>query len=336
MNFNPTIAQPLAIFMALLAPAMWGSWFICLKYLKGYPIEAFYVTLFVASMVIVWGLGFALDGSALIQNIIDVWNENHTKIILTFACGILYVAGMQLSLRVYTILGLTLTQPIQSSISVVVGTIVTSLVGGIPAGLTITRIIVSAALILAALLLCFYAGNLRNKAQREQKVDTGLSKDPKEIRLAIIMMIAASLFTPAYSLGLSYGLKSITQPSGMAVMPFMAVLCTGAFVGAMLTAYLPLVIRGEQKVFFQYGWKTHSLGIIAGICHYGGNIIHTFATSHLSTVVSWPLGLTGGLWTQMWGLKFGEFKGAPKKAFWLLGIGILCYLLGSFTISNII
>ena len=55
MNFNPTIAQPMAIFMALLAPAMWGSWFICLKYLKGYPIEAFYVTLFVASMVIVWG-----------------------------------------------------------------------------------------------------------------------------------------------------------------------------------------------------------------------------------------------------------------------------------------
>ena len=336
MNFNPTIAQPLAITMALLAPAMWGSWFICLKYLKEYPIEAFYMTLFVASMVIVWGTGFILDGSSLIGNMVDVWEIDKTKIIYTFICGILYVIGMQLSLRVYSILGLTLAQPVQSSIGVVVGTIVTSVVGGIPEGFTVSRIIISAGFIISALLMCFYAGNLRNRAQKEQKVDTGLSKDPKEIKLAIIMMIVGSLFMPAYSFGLSYGLKSITQPVGMAVMPFMAVLVTGAFVGAFFTAYVPLWKRGEHKVFFNYGWKIHRLGLIAGLCHYGGNIIHTFATSHLSTVVSWPLGLTGGLWTQMWGLKFGEFKGAPKKAYWFLGVGILCYLLGSFTISNII
>lgn len=335
MNFNPQLSTSLAIFLALLAPAMWGSWFICLKYIGKYPIEAFYVTLFVTSMVIVWGVGFILDGPALIGNIREIWAQDPSRIIVTLICGVLYVTGMQISLRVMQIIGLSLSQPIQSSINVVGGTLISALIGGIPEGLTITRIISATVFLLAALLLTMKAGRLRNAAQKEKNVDTGLSKDPAAIRRAVILVAIGSAFVPAYSTGLSYGLKSVTQPNGMAVMPFMAMLCTGAFIGAMLICGTVLTVRKQWHVFWENGWKIHRLGIISGFCHYGGNIIHTFATSDLSTVVSWPLGLTAGLWTQMWGLKYGEFKGAPKSAFIFLISGILCYLVGAFIIANI-
>ncbi|HEY59147.1 MAG TPA: hypothetical protein G4N92_00440 [Anaerolineae bacterium] len=336
MNFDPTIITPVAIFMALSAPAMWGSWFVCLKFLDENPIEVFYIILFTTSMVLVWGIGLILDGPALIDNIVDVWIADPSRVYISFICGVLYVTGMQFSLRVINIIGLSLSQPIQSSINVIGGTLISALIGGIPAGISITRLGTATTFLFLAVFLSLAAGRIRNLAQEEQNIDTGLSRDSKSIKKAIVFLVIASIATPAYSTGLSYGLKSITQPNGMAVMPFMAVLCTGAFTGAIFTCCIILTIRKQWYIFFKNGWKIYKLGIISGLAHYGGNIIHTFATRNLSTVVSWPLGLTAGLWTQMWGIKFGEFRGAPKKAYIWLIMGIVCYLVGAFTIANIV
>jgi len=334
MNFDPTIPTGVAIFMGLLAASWWGTWFIALKYLDDYPIEAFYITLFVASMVIVWGAGFILDGAGLIQNMRTVWAVDPSRVYITFICGLLYVTGIQISLRVVKVIGLSVTSPIQSSINVVSGTLVTTLVGGIPDYLTVPRIVTAAIFLLVAILLTMTAGRIRNKAQLDAKVDTGLSKDPKVLIRSVFLILIGSMFIPAYSFAISYGLKSITQPNGMAVMPFMAVLCSGAFVGSLLICGSILTIKKQWHVFLEHGFKIHKLGLLSGFAHYGGNIIHTFATRNLSSVVSWPLGLSGSLWTQIWGLVYGEFKGSPVKGYILLIFGFLTYLLGVFIISS--
>jgi glucose uptake protein GlcU len=336
MNFDPTISTYIAIGMGLLAAAMWGSWFITLKYMGDYPLEAFYITLFTTSFILVWVVGFIFDGSALVQNIKVIWKSDPSRIIVTFICGMLYVTGMQFTLRVLKILGLAISQPIQSSINVIGGTAISALIGGVPENLTLTRIITSVIFLLAAVILSMTAGRIRNKAQKDGNIETGLSRDRKEISKAIIMLVIASLLVPAYSTGLSYGLKSITQPSGLAVLPFMAVLVSGATLGAYMICGTTLSVRKQWDVFSKKGFKIHRLGMIAGFAHYGGNIIHTFATRNLSSVVSWPLGITGGLWTQMWGLIFGEFEGSPKSAYFLLGGGMICYIIGAFLIANII
>ncbi len=336
MNYDPTIPTGLAVIMGLVAASMWGTWFISLKYLGKYPLEAFYITLFVTSMVLVWGVGFLLDGSALVGNMRDVWSVDPSRLIVIFICGMLYVAGMQLSLRVIKVIGLSLSQPLSASINLIGGTFLSGLVGGVPESLTVWRVAIAAAFLMAAIYFTMQAGSIRNKAQEEAQVDTGLSRDPKVIRNAIIMVVIGAAFVPAYSTGLSYGLKSITQPNGMAVMPFMAILCSGAFVSALLICGTTLTIRKQWSVFWENGFKIHKFGLLSGLAHYGGNIIHTFATRNLSSVVSWPLGITAGLWTQMWGLVYGEFKGSPKKTYFYLFLGIVCYLVGAFVISNIV
>ncbi len=336
MNFDPNISTLFAIGLGLLAASMWGSWFIALKYLGDYPIEAFYLTLFTTSLIIVWGFGLIVDGSSLIQNILDIWKTDPSRVYITFICGILYVAGMQFSLRVYRILGLAVSQPINSSINVIAGTAIAAIIGGIPENLTPIRIILSIFFLLAAVLLSMRAGRIRNKAQEAGNVNTGLSRDPQEIKKAIVLLVLSSLLVPAYTTGLSYGLQSITQPNGLAVLPFMAVLVTGAFISALVICGTTLTMRKQWKEFFRHGFSIHRLGILSGFAHYGGNIIHTFATRNLSSVVSWPLGFTSGLWTQFWGLVFGEFEGSPKNAYFLLGGGVLCYLVGALIIANII
>lgn len=333
MNFDPSIPNGVAIFMGLLAASWWGTWFIAIKYLGDYPLEAFYVTLFSGSMVLVWGVGFILDKGALLQNMRNVWQVDPSRLYITFLCGVLYVTGIQISLRVVRLIGLSITSPIQSSINVVFGTLVTALVGGVPEYLTPLRVTLAGVFLLAAVLLTMYAGRIRNRAQIKARLDTGLSKDPKVLFRSVFMLIVGSAFIPAYSFAISYGLKSITQKNGMAVMPFMAILCTGAFVGAMLTCGVILTFRRQWYVIWENGFKIHKLGLLSGGAHYGGNIIHTFATRNLSAVVSWPLGLSGSLWTQIWGLVYGEFKGAPKIGYVMLILGFLSYIIGVFIIS---
>lgn len=336
MNFDPNISTPLAIGLGLLAATMWGTWFIALKYLGEYPLAAFYITLFATSMIIVWGLGLIIEGQALFQNINQVWHSDPSRIYVTFICGMVYVAGILFSLSVYRILGLAIAQPISSSINVIGGTTIAAIIGGIPQNLTLIRIIVSILFLVVAVLLSMKAGQIRNNAQEAGNVVTGLSRDPQKIKRAIFLLIIASLLVPAYTTGLSYGLQSITQPNGLAVLPFMAILVSGAFLSAILICGIQLTVRKQWHVFISFRFSIHRLGILSGFAHYGGNILHTFATLNLSSVVSWPLGFTSGLWTQMWGLIFGEFKDSPAKAYLYLGGGVLCYLIGAMIIANII
>ncbi|MEA4812094.1 MAG: hypothetical protein VB108_05960 [Anaerolineaceae bacterium] len=336
MNFDPPILNPLAIFMCLFAAFMWGTWFISLKYLGDYPLEAYYLTLFATSFIFVWIAGFVLDGSALLQNLRQVWMDDKSRILITFLCGMLYVFGMMISVRVIKEIGLSLSQPLQASINLIVGTFLSALIGGIPAGLTVGRILVSAVFLGAAIFLTMRAGILKSRKTQEQEKNDGRDKKPVNMRRVIVMLIIGALFVPAYSTGLSYGLKSVTQAHGMAVMPFMTVLASGAFAGILMTCGTILTQKRQWHVFKEHGFEIHKLGVFSGLAHYGGNIIHTFATRNLSAAISWPLGITAGLWTQLWGLVYGEFKGAPKKAYFSLFAGILCYLIGAFVIASII
>ncbi|MBW6465178.1 MAG: hypothetical protein K0B06_01580 [Brevefilum sp.] len=336
MNFDPNIPNLIAISMGLLAAAMWGSWFIVLKHLDDYPLEAFYLTLFVVSMVVVWGAGLLLDGQNLWVNIQSVWRSDPSRITVTLVCGVFYVIGIQLSLYVMQVLGLAVTQPVQASINVVGGTALSALIGGVPMGLSVGRIITSVCFLLAAVVLSMIAGRIRHRSQKAANIVTGLSDQPQEIKRAVILLIISSLLIPAYTIGLSYGLKSTTQAQGLAPLPFMAVLCSGAFMGALIASGSILTVRKQWGVFRKNGFRTHSLGMIAGFAHYGGNIIHTYATRNLSSVVSWPLGFTAGLWTSMWGLVYGEFEGSPVRAYSFLVGGMVCYLIGALLITMLV
>jgi glucose uptake protein GlcU len=331
LNIAPDLTTGLAVSMSLTAAFMWGSWFIAIKYLDDYPLEGFYITLFAASVIFVWAVGFALDGSSLLGNMHDIWAVDPSRITVTLLCGALYVIGLQISVSVSKLIGLSLSQPIQTSMNILIGTLLSAIVGGLPPGFSALKMGLACLFLVGAVAASMLAGKLR--AQALDADDNQLQFNMQDLWKGLGLLLIASLLMPAYTLGASYGLKSITQPNGLAVMPFMALLATGAFIGSLLSSGLLLTLRKQWPLVLHAGFKRHKLGILAGLSHYGGNIIHTFATASLSTVIAWPLGMTAGLWTQLWGLVYSEFKGAPRRSYAALAAAVVCYFIGAYIIT---
>lgn len=316
-----------AILVALSAAVMWGTWFISLKHLKTYPIEAFYMVMFTFSLVFVWGVCLLLEGGAIFENIRLVGSEHPMKIIVTLIGGVLYAAGMGLSLKIMEKVGLALSQPLLQSITLVAGVIVTLFVGGRPETLTNTKIVLTVMFLLAAAILVYMADKKRGAAQDDD------TKKPAPLKTVVGLTIVSAVLTVSYDAAMSYGLETITQPVGLHVLPFMCLLCTGAFLGVLFTCGTQLWRRHQWHLIWQTPMKIHKWSLFSGFCHYGGNIIHSFATKGLSTAVAYPLGLTCGLWTQLWGLWYGEFKGAPISAYVYQFASFACYVAGAYCIT---
>jgi len=333
LNFSPELSTTIAVAMSLTAAFMWGSWLISLKYLGDYPLDGFFVTQFITSFIFVWSVGFTLDGPALLGNIRQVYATDPSRVVVTLVCGVMYVIGMRLSLFVVKTIGLSLSQPIGSSVNILGGTLVAALVGGVPARLSPLKIALVVILLVGAVTASMISGKLHTKNREQSEYKSGLNYTMKDLWRALGLALFAAAFIPAYTIGISYGLHSITQPNGLAVLPFMALLVSGAFTGAMLGSGLLLTINKQWSIIFHAPMSVHKFGIISGLFHYGGNIIHTFATASLSSVVSWPLGITASLWTQLWGLVYGELRGAPCRAYLALFLSIAFYLLGTYVIA---
>ena len=334
MDFNPDLNPGLAIFMVFLAASMWGSWFISLKYLGDYPIDGFYVTLFLTSIIFVWSVGFLLDGKALLQNMRDVYAVDPSRVYVALICGSIYVIGMRVTLHIFSTRGLTLTMPIKTSISILFTTMVAAFVGGVPDGYSLGLIFFACLILIGAVLLSMQSARLRVKGQDTAEEKNDLQFSMHDLRKSIILILLTTLISPAYTFGLSYSLKSITQPNGLAVLPYMALLSTGAFIGSMIISGGTLTLKKQWGVVFSAPFSIHKFGLISGLFHYGGNIIHTFASASLSTVIAFPLGLSAGLITQLWGIYFGEFKGSPRQAYYYLGGSIAMYILGAYIIAQ--
>lgn len=333
-NYFPQLTVGTAILLSLLATFMWGSWFVSLKFLKDFPLDGFYIILFITSFILVWSVGFILDGSSLLGNVRHVFKTDPSRVLVTIGCGIGYVFGMRISLYVMSTIGLSLSQPISASFGVITGNLASILIGGTPEGYSINRLIIACAFFIGAVISAMLAARFRTNPQEQSSDSRSLNFTMQDMWKATGWILLASAFTPVYIIGLSYGLKSVTQPGGMAVLPYMAMLVTGAFVGSMVLSGAILTYRKQWNQVWKAPFSIKKWGIISGLAHYGGNIIHTFATAYLSTAISWPLALTMGMWTQIWGIVFGEFKGSPKKVYLFLFSAIGLYILGGYIVAS--
>ncbi|MGC4105841.1 MAG: hypothetical protein QM753_05700 [Thermomicrobiales bacterium] len=145
---------------------------------------------------------------------------------------------------------------------------------------------------------------------------------------ALPLIILACVLGTTYPWALSIGLESPTQPAGLPLFPFMVLLVSGALLGTLAMSGSRLA-RNRQWPMALHPPKTILiLGIASGMCHFGGNIIHSIGTTALSASVAWPLGLSAALWTISWGLIQGEFYRAPRAAWIALATAIALYCVG--------
>jgi len=257
MNYDPQLTTSIAVIMAIFATFMWGSWFVSLKYIKEFPLDGFYITLFITSFILVWLVGFTVDGTALISNIRDVYEVDPSRVWVSLACGISYVFGMRISLLVMQTIGLSLTQPISSSINIGIGIAVSTIIGGVPENYSFPHLITAVVFFIGAVFLAMMAARYRVNPKETSGKFAVVNFTMNDMWKAIGLILLASLISPAYTFGLSYGLKSVTQSNGLSVLPYMSLLVTGALIGSLIISGGTLTVRKQWMIVFKAPFSIH-------------------------------------------------------------------------------
>lgn len=326
------MTQEVAILGGLFNAFLWGSWTVLIKKLGNYPMDAFFLGIYISAFVFVWTFVLVALGEALFQELAQVWREKPAIIIAALLAGGIFVSGVRITLTVFAAVGLSVTAPIQTFMSLILGTSLAALAGGTPAALVPLDLTVACLLLFAAAMVTVRARIVRDRSLFEaapsQLRDAAGETSKRLIAKNMALVGLASAIITAYPLGLAYSLRTPSNDDGLTPLACMAVFVTGSLAGALLTSGAALTIRRQWSQLLRAGWAKHRYSLIAALAHYGGNIINAYATGALTAAVSWPIGTTSQLWTYLWGLATGEFKGAPRRSFLLLAAGGALYLAG--------
>lgn len=245
--------------------------------------------------------------------------------LLALVCGAGFAIGMQIQLYVVSKMGLIYATSVVSTSSIILGTILSSLLGGIPEDTSFGKILLGAMILLIATLVCQWAD--REKS-RYQKVSAKVIRNNSR-KYLFILVIYLLAFSQSYTIGMSLCVHTDLRPHGLPGPVAVGMLSIGAAVATILVCTLMLVkdkklyllCRPEDPICLLYA-------IVGGICCLGGDLLHNIASPVVSMAIAWPLSNLSGVWQYFWGILTGEFKDSGRKAKVLLSLGIFLFLLG--------
>lgn len=308
---------------------LWGSWFQTVKHIKNFPVDAFITLMYAISVPIVWISIFIGNGTMIPEGVFTEIRSNVVLAIGVMVCGFVFGIAMQMHLTIVKKVGLILSTSVSATCAILGGTIVSILFAGVPQGVSIAILIIASLLLICATFTCQYAGYRHDKAS--MKIEHTSSRIQDILMLAFINLVLMS----SYPLANSLGLRTELNPNAFSSLTCMGLVVIGAFLGALSVTIYKMHQRPIQlfrKVEVSYK-KLFILAGIAALCHFGGNILHAIFAPVLSITIATAMGNSYHVWSYVWGLVYGEFKGASLKTYGILGSGVLMFLAGVLLLS---
>ena len=321
------LSQSTALIILLFVTFLWGSWFQVVKHTGDYPIYALLSWLYVFSIFIVWGAIALLHKQMVPDGIFYEIGSDIPRTLFILLCGAMYAVGMQLQLTVVGRVGLILSSSITSTCSILSGILMTAFLGGIPEGSSLAAILCAAVFLILGTIVCQVSGKMRTKDQggQEEQKEKVHGKD------IALLVFSSGVLAPFYSIASSVGLKTQLRPDGFSSFTCMGILCIGALIGTSIFTACRLTKDKKWNIFLRPGVgmkKILLMAFIAAFCHFGGNVFHAIAAPVVSVVIATGIGYSFGMWSYFWGICYGEFKGAKKRTYAVLALGILLFLSG--------
>lgn len=329
----PGLTSSFALAIIIFVTILWGSWFQVVKHTGDYPIYAFLSWLYAFSIVIVWGSILFLQDTMVPGGVFAEIAGDWGRAGIVFVCGAMYAIGMQLQLTVVGRIGLILSTSISATSTILTGTVISAVFGGLPDGFSFPLILFAAFLLILATIVCQYSGVLRDR-------DKGLiSKGGRTVisrKDLYTLLFACIALSPFFSVATAVGLRSDLRPDGFSSLTSMGILVLGAFTGTSVFTAVRLTKDRKWPVFLHPGKGMRvilPMALVAALCHFGGNVLHAIAAPVVSIVVAVPLGYSFSMWSYVWGLLYGEFKGATAKTYTVLASGIALFIAGAAVLS---
>lgn len=329
MNLSTQSATLLVLFVTFL----WGSWFQSVKHTGNYPIVGFISWMYTFSLPVVWVPLLLLQRTMVPGGVMQEIRTHGPLAFIILVCGMVFAVAMQLHLTVVGRIGLILSTSVSATCCILCGTLVSAFLGGIPAGASFAMILAASLLLILATITCQCAGVLRDRDAQKKSQES-----PSKSRLhdILLLIFINSVLMSSYPLATSLGIRSPLNPNGMSSLTCMGILVIGAFLGSVLfTAFT--MTRNRQWASFWHPNKPFRLillmALIAACCHFGGNVLHAIAAPVISVTIATAMGNSYHVWSYLWGLVYGEFKGACRKTYLLLVVGILLFVAGVLLLS---
>lgn len=328
------LSQGVAIGIVLFVTFLWGSWFQTVKHTGSYPIVGFIAWLYVFSLGIVWGAAALLGPSMVPNGILHEISGDIPRACLVLLCGCVFAVAMQLHLTIVGRIGLILSTSVSATCCILCGTLVSAFFGGIPEGASFPLILLASVLLILATVICQVAGARRDgDAAAASPASPARGRRQDVLALVFINAVLMSF----YPLATSVGLRSPLRPGGFSSLTCMAILALGAFLGSAAFTCIYLTKTRGWNAFLHPEKPTLRvilfLALIAAFCHFGGNVLHAVAAPVVSVAIATAMGNSYHVWSYLWGLLYGEFRGASRKTYAILLCGIALFVVGVLLLS---
>ena len=325
------ISATTALFMVLFTTFLWGSWSQFVKLIDNWPLPAFIWWLYISGFVVTTVSILFLKPYYFPEGMGHYLRALPGKCLLVLVCGATYSIGTQLSMTVVKKAGIIFHTSINAMLTIPVGCAVSSILGGIPQGVSVGQIVLGVALLVTATMLCQKSARMRD-ADNGIPAEQGIADRKKYI---VLLVVCAVVFAPTYTVALSLGTKAengVQLPTPLLVW----VLSVGSLLGTSVFSAVRLTIHHQWKDAFHVRkhYKKIGLACLAGLFHYGGNMIHTIASPVVSVAIAWPMGYLSNIWQYFWGLVRGEFRGARRVTMGVLFLGIACFIFSLITLAS--
>lgn len=314
-----------AVFLVVLVSFMWGFWHQFVKKLGSWPLPAFMVWMFSCGTVVVWAVILLFRHIWIPEGIPQALRMASDKALIASVCGAGFSVGMMINLYVVSKMGLIFSTSVTSTVSILLGTFLSALLGGLPEDTSWGKLFIGALILLSASWLCQAAFREKNRNKGVSEQETAKTS----MKYLLILFVYLLVFSPSYTVGMSLSVRTDLRMDGLPGPLAVGMLALGATVAIVLICTGMLACTGQLRALWRPEKKRCLVyALVGGICCLGGDLIHNIASPVLSVAIAFPLANLSGVWQYFWGIIGGEFHNSGRKAKLLLACGIGCYVLG--------
>ncbi len=305
-----------ALIMTIFSAVFWGSWANTFKGTKRYPFELFYWDYIVGVVLCTLGFAFTLGstGASGEPFLANLSGSDSTNILLALVAGFIFNAANLLLVAGIDIAGLAIAFPIAIGIAVVEGVLLSYIIQ--PKGNAV-YLAGGIAFAIAAILL-------------DAKAYQSLSAIGRVVtRKAILVNVVSGLLMGAFA---PFVTRSMTNGHVLTPYTVAVLFSVGAFFCCFFvnTYFMKHPLVGSPVTFSGFwsaGGRNHALGILGGIVWGFGGCFNFIAAGFVGVPISYAIGQSAPMIAALWGvLAWGEFNGAPQRAWTYLVLMFLSYL----------
>ncbi|MBO4768131.1 MAG: multidrug DMT transporter permease [Bacteroidales bacterium] len=323
----------LAVIFCFVTMLCWGSWGNTQKLAaKSWRYELFYwdyvIGMVLFSLLLAFTAGsIGSEGRPFLQDLAQADWKNIGWVVLG---GVIFNISNILLAASTSIAGLSVAFPVGVGLALVLGVINNYRVAieqGSKTG-NVTLLAIGVALVVLAVICNGVA------AGKKGGNEVSKANQKKGIILAILAGVIMSFFSSFVMRAMDTA--NFVAPAAGKMTPYtaMVIFSIGVFLCNIIvnTIVMKKPFVGEPVTYKQYfagNTKTHLVGVLGGIIWAIGTALSYITAEKAGPAVSYALGQGAPMVAAIWGVFiWKEFKGAPKKVFWLLALMFVLFIAG--------